>query len=102
MTLAEFLENPDIFLGQIKECLAPGGLLAISVPNPGRWMPGGLRENWDYPPHHLTRWNSEALQIFLEKYGFQVRKILYEKIEKFVISLIFLFYSLIFLLISLL
>jgi SAM-dependent methyltransferase len=63
----EHLDNFDIF-NTIHSLLAPGGIVVISTPNRGRWKHfiGG-----DFPPRHLTRWDTCALKNFLEQRRFE-------------------------------
>lgn len=68
----EHVDAPQPFLGMLRELLAPAGWLAINEPNRDRRP--NLSEPWDYPPHHLTRWNRRSLANFLEGNGFFVAK----------------------------
>jgi SAM-dependent methyltransferase len=73
VTFFEVLEhqsNPRAFLATAREFLAPGGFLALSVPNRNRWQKGV--ETLDYPPNHLTRWSPRALENFLSANGFEI------------------------------
>lgn len=69
----EHIDNPSEFLEQVKSLLKPGGYIGLSTPN--RERSPNLKELWDYPPHHLTRWNKEALKKFLESNGFGIIKL---------------------------
>ena len=48
----------------------------------------GIRERWpdtsgesgDYPPHHLTRWSLKAIEHFLSRNGFRIKRY---KVENF-------------------
>lgn len=76
ITFFEVLEhqaNPVSFLEDVKRLLKPQGLIALSVPFRDR-MPA-TRFSWDYPPHHLTRWNEAAMANILARAGFSVRTI---------------------------
>lgn len=73
-TLFDTLEHtpePAAFLDGVKRLLKPGGHLAITLPNGYRPLPWG-REEFDFPPHHFTRWNPDTLRGFLERRGFEV------------------------------
>ena len=70
----EVLEHqpaPADFVKRLKGLLAPGGLLMLSVPNAARPLLFGGREAWDYPPHHLTRWDAGRLDRFLAGLGLE-------------------------------
>lgn len=73
VTFFEVLEHQDApqhFLSTVRKFLAPGGFIALSVPNRNRWQKG--IETLDYPPNHLTRWSPRALENFLSRNGFEI------------------------------
>ncbi|HKS82413.1 MAG TPA: class I SAM-dependent methyltransferase [Candidatus Acidoferrales bacterium] len=81
VTFFEVLEhqaNPRPFLATAREFLAPGGFLALSVPNRARWQKGV--ETLDYPPNHLTRWSPRALVHFLRANGFEILSLREERL----------------------
>lgn len=44
----------------------------FSVPNPGRLMVKlGIREQWDFPPHHLYRFSEAGLSRMMSRIGFK-------------------------------
>ena len=55
----EHLVNPVEFLKQIHSKF-PMARVAVSVPNRNRAR--FRKEVFDYPPHHLTRWNEKAIK----------------------------------------
>jgi hypothetical protein len=57
-------------LNVAKMYLRDSAYVALSVPNRKRWQKG--IETLDYPPNHLTRWSTEALEKFLTRNGFEV------------------------------
>lgn len=62
--------HPGEFMADVKRLLAPGGWIALSVPNRDRTYET-IREG-DDPPHHLCRWTRSSLTKFLEKEGFSI------------------------------
>jgi SAM-dependent methyltransferase len=69
----EHLSNPrDVIVALIK-MLNPGGYMVISIPNRNRLWP--QRNHWDYPPHHMTRWNDSCLKNFMERHGLTVEHV---------------------------
>ncbi len=66
--ILEHVENPRKFISDISELLAPGGALIIAVPNYNRLKL--TKQMWDCPPHHLTRWSANNLELFLRNQGF--------------------------------
>jgi SAM-dependent methyltransferase len=76
VTFFEVLEHqarPRVFLALVKSCLREGGYVALSVPNRARWQKG--IEVLDYPPNHLTRWDTRALYNFVRAEGFDILSI---------------------------
>ena len=65
----EHIEEPRPFISRIRELLQPGGRLMMSVPNRDRRP--NFHDSLDYPPYHLTWWNTKALRTFLDNNGFQ-------------------------------
>jgi len=61
----EHLDDPVGFLRQV-EARFPGVPIAFTVPSPRRVSLLQAREEWDFPPHHLTRWSEKALKVALE------------------------------------
>ncbi len=71
----EHVQDPISVMRSAHALLEPGGLFAFSVPPKDR-----LRINaadWDYPPHHLTRWSDEAITRALRSIGFDSIKFIY-------------------------
>ncbi len=69
----EHLENPGEFIRGLKNILEENGIIVLSVPNRERILPS--KDIWDYPPHHLTRWNTKSLKNFLEINGYKLEKV---------------------------
>lgn len=69
----EHLDNPVSFLAKVKSLLTPGGFIAFSVPNRGKWklLPSVI----DNPPNHLTRWSKLALSNLIRNIGFSIKEI---------------------------
>lgn len=81
ITFFEVLEHLDRitdFVALVKSRLKPGGYIVCSLPNRDRWrffskeLSLYASQERDYPPHHLTRWNLQALSNLFERYGFAV------------------------------
>ncbi|MBI5210209.1 MAG: class I SAM-dependent methyltransferase [Elusimicrobia bacterium] len=70
----EHVDDPNELIGLAAGLLAPGGVVAITVPNARRPTLFG-RDAFDQPPHHLTRWDAEALTAFLARHGLSVRRL---------------------------
>ena len=69
----EHLENPGDFMINLKNIVKSTGKIFFSVPNRERMVPS--RDNFDYPPHHLTRWSMESIRKFLNIHDYYVNKI---------------------------
>ncbi len=74
----EHLEQPGEFLKSLQSVLNKGALIFLSVPNRGRFL--AHMAKWDYPPHHLTRWDKVSLSTFLKISGFTVEQISISKL----------------------
>jgi len=72
----EHIPAPIELLILARECLAPGGILCVSVPNDfsplQRAAAGGLGEWWLVPPHHLNYFDFASLSDLLARLGFEV------------------------------
>jgi len=82
VTFFEVLEHqtePVEFLRNVKKCLKPHGMIALSVPNRERWLTGP--DVLDYPPNHFLRWNAATLGKFLAAQGFEVSSVREEPVS---------------------
>lgn len=74
--LIEHLEDPIDFVFKLKKILNNGGFFIFSLPSDKRIsVILKRREGWDYPPHHLTRWNNRSIKFLADKTGFEIIKI---------------------------
>jgi SAM-dependent methyltransferase len=72
----EHLPEPQVFLRNVYSALKNDGRVALTFPNSARPMPKPyLRESFDYPPCHFTRWNKKAISIALKKAGFDILEV---------------------------
>ncbi len=63
----EHLENIGDILSQVSSLLKDGGIIIISTPNSKMcWRP-----SLDFPPHHLSRFSTDALRKCVSNFGFQ-------------------------------
>lgn len=72
--ILEHLPDPAEFLDLIKKILKSQGYLILSTPNLDRF--GGVKEDWDFPPNHLFRWNKSTLVKLLESRNFKIIKVI--------------------------
>jgi SAM-dependent methyltransferase len=70
----EHLERPLDFLMEVSGVLRPGGYIFCSIPNPNRYTLKYQREDWDYPPHHLTRFTKMGIMRLLDRAAFRFDK----------------------------
>lgn len=66
----EHVEEPRELLVTIRRLLAPGGVVAIGLPN--RLRKGADVDPTDVPPIHLSKWTARSLQCCLESAGFEM------------------------------
>lgn len=65
----EHIDNPFPLLQEAAKHLKTNGIIVISTPNRERFFPN--LSPWDFPPHHLTRWNKKALLTLFNRIGFE-------------------------------
>ncbi|MBN2119691.1 MAG: class I SAM-dependent methyltransferase [Candidatus Omnitrophica bacterium] len=70
----EHLEAPGEVFRLLKGFLAYDAKLFLSIPNRDRIYP--QKSVWDYPPHHLTRWDKKSIRMFFETHSYRVDKII--------------------------
>jgi len=75
----EHLPDPADFILNVKKLLKPSGKIVLSAPFRKRMLPN--MNSWDFPPHHFTRWNKEAILNLFSKEEFSASFISY--IEEF-------------------
>jgi 2-polyprenyl-3-methyl-5-hydroxy-6-metoxy-1,4-benzoquinol methylase len=79
VTMVDVLEHvpdPAALLAKVRERLAPGGALAVLLPNAASLMRRLLGARWPhYTPEHLFFWTPAALSRQLGSAGFALRKI---------------------------
>ncbi len=75
----EHIDNPLQILQMAIESLKPNGKIILSVPSRQRIFPN--TSGWDYPLHHLSRWNNKSLKNILLLAGCQ--NIIIKYINKF-------------------
>jgi len=69
----EHLDNPLKFIQNAKKILKPGGKIILSTPERERLLVN--LAHLDFPPHHLTRWNREAVSNLFKKINFGISHI---------------------------
>ncbi len=64
----EHIDNPNVFLSEIKKAMNPEGFISFSTPyrHGFKWL-----KPHDLPPRHLSRWSVKAVKNILEKNGFE-------------------------------
>ena len=81
----EHVQNPRELLTAMIKVLEPGGVLILSVPNRDSF----LRHQYnllDMPPHHMTRWNAEALSYLSRIFPLRLLGLRYENLAPYHIS----------------
>lgn len=81
----EHLEDPNKVIAYLKTLLAMNGVIVVALPNRERttlkFNFRKKREGWDYPPHHLTRWDKKSLTSFFKQNGFNPVVVKEERIK---------------------
>jgi len=71
----EHLADPNAFIEKTKTLLKEDGKIVLSTPCRERVLSN--LNSWDFPPHHFTRWNKEAVARLFLRYGFKIFRISY-------------------------
>jgi len=83
----EHLDNLETFFKDISEIMPTNSTLHFSCPGPRRFTTHlenkrvGLRDVWDYPPFHQSRWNLNAADKLLLRFGWKLEKYLEEPFD---------------------
>ncbi|MFB8791487.1 MAG: class I SAM-dependent methyltransferase [Potamolinea sp.] len=84
----EHLDDLEAFFEDLGEIMHSGSTLHFSCPSPRRLTTHlephkrvGLRDFWDYPPHHQSRWNREAAAQLLSRFNWTLEKYLEEPLD---------------------
>lgn len=84
----EHIEDLETFFQDLSQIMPTGSSIHFSCPSPNRWTTQfetdrkvGLREVWDYPPYHQTRWNPIAAEKILSRFGWKLQKSLEEPFD---------------------
>lgn len=70
----EHLQEPDIFLAQVRDALPTGGVLVLEVPDFDARMREQLGDAWPYwlPGEHLQHFSADCFRNILPRFGFEV------------------------------
>ncbi|MEP6700807.1 MAG: class I SAM-dependent methyltransferase [Bacteroidota bacterium] len=73
----EHISSVKSFLDAAIECLKPGGLLIVAVPNNEPYLFGFNKYDWlNLPPHHMGWWNYASLNKLPDFFPVTVEKII--------------------------
>jgi len=65
----EHIDNPRLLLDEAKKLLKSRGKLILSIPT--RERPLANLSGWDYPYHHLSRWDEKSIKYLLGLAGYK-------------------------------
>lgn len=73
----EHAEDPVLWVEKARTLLAPGGVLAVALPNFGSLfrLVLGERDPYVCPPAHLNYFDRESLSALLRRHGFRVESV---------------------------
>jgi len=78
----EHLDDPISFLKNVLKFIKPNGSIVISLPSDQRLsLYYNSREQWDNPPHHLTRWNKKAISELAKVLNVDLKHLEYEPLQ---------------------
>lgn len=83
--VVEHLDDLENFFKELALIMPLASTLHFSCPSPRRFTTHlelakkvGLRDVWDYPPFHQSRWNRKAADKLLSRFGWKLEKYLEE------------------------
>ncbi len=79
----EHIAQPKEFIQQCLNCLAPNGRLILAVPNGKSFTRYLEYDLLDMPPHHLTRWHTQAFQALESYFPMRLENIFYEPLASY-------------------
>ena len=79
----EHVATPDAFLKAAFDCLKPGGVCVLSVPNRDGFTRYAVNDFGNMPPHHITRWNAQVMQNITGKFQATVERIIEEPVAEY-------------------
>ena len=79
----EHVPNPASFLKSMFQCLRPGGLTVITVPNARGFTQKAVNDVANMPPHHLTRWTAEVMRTLEKTHGVTLLRSLEEPVADY-------------------
>jgi len=82
--IIEHLEKPLEFIRQAKQMLKQGGTMVLSTPSRERFLANW--NAWDFPPHHLARFNRQSLDNIFKKINFRITDFSYVEPLKLLIG----------------
>ena len=72
----EHLPEPGAALDHLRTLLAPGGVLALALPDAGSRVARALRSRWwSVIPTHVQYFTRSSLRMLLERHGFRVLRV---------------------------
>lgn len=84
LQVLEHLEDPWSFGAKLRCHLRTGGMLILTTPDADGPIRHFTTSHTDLPPHHVSRWNADAIRAFGAQFGFKVRRILREPLPNYV------------------
>jgi SAM-dependent methyltransferase len=78
----EHVPNPQEFLEWLCALVSPGGRLIICVPNAMSFLKY-LYDPLDMPPHHLTRWSSQTMEMLSQWLPVDLQHVRYEPLAPY-------------------
>lgn len=78
----EHVDDIQQFVAACLDALKPGGIVVFSVPNDEAFVGAEQNNVLNYPPHHLTRWNTSSLRALAGQFGLQLVELITERLSE--------------------
>ena len=85
----DHLESPKNFMMDVRKFLIPDGCIALTVPNRKRRFLPEFIERYDVQPNHITWWDKDTLEFFLNTNGFLITRMTDELDEETLVSILY-------------
>ena len=86
----EHLAHPEDYLRKVRECLKPGGHVALTTGNVDAWVARKRGSGWRmiHPPTHVYYFSPHTLELLFKKYGMTVVSVKHKSVTRNVGSIL--------------
>ena len=78
----EHVANPYELINDALKLLKPNGRIIITAPNAESYLGNSYNNILDYPPHHVSRWDTRSMKTLSSSFNLSDQKIKFESLRK--------------------